>query len=302
MAQQLNALIITGHDHFHHRWRAASEAFRDMLETSGRFTVKVTEEFRGATAATLDPYDVVLLSYYGADKPGDPEIRFGTHAEEALFDFVRSGKGLVACHTSFRGGLWGDEHGDEFEKLLGGVARAASRRVGNVEGFSVTVVDADDDVMEGFPATFVQVLDDKMVNLVWHPEASPHALATIYDDPGEYLGGAYYAIDGLPGPKLYEPSEVAKLEGVGEDHPVVWKNHYGRGRVFALSLGHVGATTLEDAWATRDTGVYVGPTGCDAIRTPEFATLLTRGSEWAATGTVTLPFGAGHVAAPTRIG
>src|SRR3954464_14925271 len=64
---RLNALIVTGHDHFHHRWRAASGILRDRLEATGRFAVKVSEEFRGATAATLEGYDVVLLNYYGAD-------------------------------------------------------------------------------------------------------------------------------------------------------------------------------------------------------------------------------------------
>ena len=292
-SDRIAALIVTGHDHFHHRWRAASAAFCEILEATGRFTVRITEEFRGATTGTLEPYDVVLLNYFGADVPGEPELRWGEKSERALFDFVAGGRGLVACHGSFWGGMWGDEHGAEFERMLGGVMRPGSRRVGDVGGFTVTVADPDDPITQGLPPTFEQVLDDKYVNLTWHPGAQPHVLATTFDDPEEYLGGAYYALQGLPGPPLFDPADVAKLEGVGQHNPVCWKNAYGDGRVFALSIGHVGASTREDAYASRDTGRYVGPTGAQATRSPEFATLLTRGAEWAATGAVTLPYAAG---------
>jgi type 1 glutamine amidotransferase len=292
-APRLNALIVTGHDHFHHRWRAASAILCDRLEATGRFTVRITEEFRGATAATLAPYDVVLLNYYGADSPGEAERRWGDETERALFDFVADGRGLVATHSCFWTGMWGDANGDEFERMLGGVMRPGSRRVGDVGGFTVTVADPDDPITDGLPETFEQIRDDKYVNLTWHPDADVHVLATTYDDPNEYLGGAYYAVKGLPGPPLYDLSEVEKLEGVGRTHPVCWKNAYGDGRVFAISIGHVGATTREDAYASRDSGRYVGPTGAEAASSPDFVTLLTRGAEWAATGSVTLPYAAG---------
>src|SRR3954469_22867777 len=134
---RLNALIVTGHDHFHHRWRAASGILRDRLEATGRFAVRVSEEFRGATAATLEAYDVVLLNYYGADSPGEDERRWGEATERALFDYVAGGGGLVGCHGAFWGGMWGDEHGSEFERMLGGVMRPTSRRVGHVGGVPV---------------------------------------------------------------------------------------------------------------------------------------------------------------------
>lgn len=287
-ATRLAALVVSGHDHFHHRWRAASAAFCEILESTGRFTVRMTEEFRGATSATLEPYDVVLLNYFGADVPGEPERRWGEETEASLFEFVRNGRGVVACHTAFRAGEWGGAHQNEYERMLGGVMRDAARRVGDVEGFTVTVADAEHPIMRGLPPQFEQVLDDKFVNLTWHPEADAHVLATTYDDPAEYLGGAYYAIKGLPGPKLYDPADVAELPGVGEEHAVCWTNRYGQGRVFALSLGHVGATTLPDAHASREAGRYVGPTGDSAVRSDEFRTIFARGAEWAASDSVTI--------------
>src|SRR5579871_1133106 len=51
LAQQptkIQALIITGQNG--HDWRAATPVLRTLLESSGRFEVRVTEEFRGAGA------------------------------------------------------------------------------------------------------------------------------------------------------------------------------------------------------------------------------------------------------------
>lgn len=286
----LKVLIVTGHDHFHHRWRHTAALARDTLEAAEVFDVRVTEEFRGAGPETLAPYDCVLVSYFGATAPGEPELRWGERAERALFDFVRSGRGLVLLHTSFAmGGSWGDAHGEELLRLAAGLTGPQTRRAPGEE-FTVTLDDVDHPVTRGLPRSWVQPTEDKFVNLRWHPEARPHVLASAFDDPEAYLDGAYYAMsDAKPGPKLYDLAEVARLPGVGERHPVVWTNEHGGGRVFALTLGHVGASTIEDAHAGLATGRPVGPTTDVAARTAGFVNLLRRGTEWAATGRVTLP-------------
>jgi hypothetical protein len=48
---------------------------------------------------------------------------------------------------------------------------------------------------------------------------------------------------------------------------MLWTNKFGNGRVFTTALGH-------DA---------------DAMKLPGFVATLVRGSEWAATGAVTIP-------------
>ena len=286
---RLKVLIVTGHDHFHHRWRHAAALMRDTLEAADVFDVRITEEFRGAGPETLEPYDCVVVSYFGAVVPGEPEQRWGERAERALFDFFRSGRGIVLAHTSFAmGATWGDAHGDELLRLAGGLVAPESRRAPG-ENFTVTLDDPDHEITSGLPASWEQAIEDKFVNLRWHPEAKPHVLASVADEPEAYLEGAYYAVNAMPGPKLYDPAEVAKLPGVGERHPVVWTNEYGAGRVFALTLGHVGASTIEDAHESRAAGRPVGPTVDIAARTPTYVNLLRRGTEWAATGRVTLP-------------
>jgi hypothetical protein len=48
---------------------------------------------------------------------------------------------------------------------------------------------------------------------------------------------------------------------------MLWTVEYGKGRIFVTVLGH----------------------DVSAVQTPAFVTTFTRGAEWAATGSVTLP-------------
>src|SRR5262249_12701904 len=90
---KIQALIITGQNG--HDWRATTPVLRKALEDTGKFEARVTEEFRGAGPETLAPYDLVILNYSDWRKPG---LRWGERAENALLDFVRSGKGAVLYH------------------------------------------------------------------------------------------------------------------------------------------------------------------------------------------------------------
>jgi len=50
---RIQVLIITGQDK--HPWRETTPYLREILNRTGQFEVRVTEEFHGATAETLDP-------------------------------------------------------------------------------------------------------------------------------------------------------------------------------------------------------------------------------------------------------
>ena len=114
-APKVQVLIVTGHQNTEHDWRGMEVILRKVLEDTGRFEVKVSEEFRGATDETLAPYDVVLINFHGKDRLLDPgEIRWGERAERALFDFVKLGKGVVVYHSSF---AMGDPSWPEFEHM-----------------------------------------------------------------------------------------------------------------------------------------------------------------------------------------
>src|ERR1700735_171630 len=83
---KIQVLIITGQDK--HPWREASPYLKDILNQTGKFEVRVTEEFRGATAETLQPYDVAVL-VYSDEKLNISE--WSATTKNALLDFVRSG-------------------------------------------------------------------------------------------------------------------------------------------------------------------------------------------------------------------
>ena len=121
---KLRALIVTGHTDIHHDWRTMSPMLAQLLRDTGLFDVRITEEFRGAGPETLEPYDLVVLNYFGRFEPWGraPEQRWGPRAEQALYDFVAGGGGVVVYHASLQMGAGWE---DDFERMAGGVLRAA---------------------------------------------------------------------------------------------------------------------------------------------------------------------------------
>src|SRR3954464_13453034 len=87
---KLQALIITGQNG--HDWKGTTPILKQTLEDTGKFEVRVTEEFRGAGPETLAPYDLVVVNYFERNQPG---LLWGDRANNALVEYVRSGKGLV---------------------------------------------------------------------------------------------------------------------------------------------------------------------------------------------------------------
>ncbi|MCX6623674.1 MAG: hypothetical protein NTY38_21920, partial [Acidobacteria bacterium] len=59
----LRALVVSGASD--HDWRSTTPMIVRALENSGRFDVRVTEAFAGATADTLRNFDVLVLDYHG---------------------------------------------------------------------------------------------------------------------------------------------------------------------------------------------------------------------------------------------
>jgi uncharacterized protein len=255
-------LIISGENSYEHDWTGVNNLLRRQLLETGRFDVRVIEDFSSATADTLTPYDVVLINYLGRwNYTDEHEKRWGPVAEKALFDYVRNGGGAVIYHASFN---MGSPSWPEFERLAGGTMRPfhGSRR-SPPNAFMVHVVDRTHPVTRGMREYFWTLMDDMYTNMQWDKDARIHVLATAHDAAASYapeLAGPKYP------PDLYAPEKLAQMSGMNADHPQVWTVEYGSGRVFCISLGH-GPDTLQ----------YDGVRG-----------LIARGAEWAATGEVTI--------------
>jgi uncharacterized protein len=240
----IQVLIITGQSYLHD-WITTTPVLKKELEDTGHFEVRVDDEFRGAGPETLAPYDVVVLNYsdgYGTN----PELGWGDRANNALLDFVRSGKGLVVYHFS----LSAFYNWPEYEKLTGCNWRTNNGHHSARHDFMIDVQDPDNPIMKGLRAFFPQYNDELYANLKCQPNTI-HVLATAYDDHSLYA---------------LRPGDPQTPVGPGTNEPLLWTVNYGSGRVFVTALGH-------DA---------------SVMTSPGFITTLTRGTEWAAKGKVTI--------------
>jgi hypothetical protein len=223
---KLQVLIVTGQNIPSHDWRLSTPVLRKILEDTGRFEVRVDEEFRGAGPDTLAPYDVVLVNYYAAKTAN---LRWGEATDKALLDYVRGGKGLVLYHFS----LAAFDGWDEFEKLSGGNWRPNNGHHSARHDFSVTIQDSGHPITRGLKTAFTEVNDELYANLRWQPAGAFHVLATAWDDH-----------------TLYAAGEKQPLVGPGAAEPMLWTVNYGKGRVFVTALGH-------DTQAMRNMGFAV---------------------------------------------
>ena len=103
----IRVLILTGQSDYSHPWQPTVPFMRDILNNTGRFEVRVEEELRGITPATLANYDVLVDYYYGP--------RLGEVTEKAIEDFVKSGKGMVGVHGITYGPVFGQAGGNPQE-------------------------------------------------------------------------------------------------------------------------------------------------------------------------------------------
>ncbi len=213
-AQQpkIQTLIITGQNG--HDWRSVTPVLRKALEDTGRFEVRIVEEFRGASAETLAPYDLVIVNYYERRKP---DLRWGERADSAFLNFLKAGKGVVIYHFS----VAAFEGWTEYEKICAGNWRPNNGHHSAAHDFKVEIKDADHPITKGVKKEFMQPKDELYANLKWQPEGTYHVLATAWDDHALYAGKARQPI---PGPGL--------------NHPMLWTTKYGDGRVFTTALGH----------------------------------------------------------------
>lgn len=260
-----NVLIVTGESSYEHDWTGVNTQLRSLMLNSGAFDVRVIEDPRMLSAHILTRYDVIFINYLGRWNYSDTEEqRWGDTAEQALFDYAKNGGGVVLYHASFNMGApsW-----PAFERLAGGTMRPqyGSRR-SPPDAFLVKVIDHNHPVTQGMRDYIWTMNDDMYTNMYWDPKAKIRVLATAYDDPGLYtqaIAGPKYP------PSLYTPEKLAGMSAMAADNPQVWTVEYGTGRIFCIALGHGPDTLLHD-------GVK---------------SLILRGTQWAATGDVSLPIG-----------
>lgn len=210
--RKIQALIVTGQDA--HPWRDSTPYLKQLLEQTGRFEVRVTEEFRGSTLETLSFYDVAILNY------SDEKLKIASWSQatkDALLAFVGSGKGVVVYHhaaASFQD--W-----PEYGKLVGCLWKTGQSHHAPVHDYRVDVRDSEHPITRGMTA-FDAKTDELYAGLQCQPAGSMHVLATGFDDRSLYP----------------EKAKAALPAGPSQDEPLLWTLNYGAGRVFATMLGN----------------------------------------------------------------
>lgn len=258
---RLRLLIISGRNSYEHDWTGVNNLLRTQLQDTGRFDVRVTEDFDYGTLAMLKAYDVVLLNYSSRWNYADPDQRiWSPGAFRALYDYVAGGGGLVAYHSSF---TWGREI-PEYQRLVGATMQPGVSRRSPPDAFQFELVDRDHPITRGLRRLHWTFNEDLYAGMVFAPGTKLRVLATARDDAAAYAperAGPKYP------PAAYTPDKLARMPGMNASHPQIWVQDYGRGRVFSITLGH----------------------GPDTLQFDGLKTLMARGAEWAATGKVTIP-------------
>ena len=256
---KIKVLVISGKLTIEHDYRATNDRIRTLLESTGRFDVKVTEEFRGATMETVKGYDLLLYDYDGKDMPTDPYQRLDEGAEQTMFRFIREGGGFVIHHSAV---FLDPGMPEEYYRVWGYYCGMPGGRRVPKDDFIVRVRPGDP-ITDGLGPEIMCPGDDLFGGQKKCPGTDPEILVSAFDDVENYRVPWW--------PPAHHPVEIPngdlnQLPGVNRDIAIAWKHSYGRGRVFACSVGH----------------------GMDTFRRFDYLTLFVRGCEWAATGQVTL--------------
>ena len=218
-ADPIRVLILTGQSDYSHPWQPTVPFMREILNNTGRFDVRVEEELRGITPATLAKYDVLVDYYYGP--------RLGDVTEKAIEDFIKSGKGMVGVHGITYGPFFGQAGGNPQEpkrRMEGEAWPSFADMVGmywKIENightrrhvYAVQWADREHPIAKGLPPTFT-ANDELYHRIDLKPNA--HVIATAYDDPSIPGGGG----------------------GTGKDEPVIWSVPFEQGRVVTMVIGH----------------------------------------------------------------
>ena len=252
LAQQegkLRVLILSGANN--HKWEETTPAIKATLEETGRFSVDVEEQVANLKPEALEPYAVILSNFNLFGKDASVQV-WDAAMRKAFMAHLEKGHGLVIVHAG--SSVFYDW--PEFQKLACGSWKDATGH-GAIHIDRVIFTNAKSPITAGLEPFWIR--DEFWQNTGVDPGAtalatvvSPHAPKDAAKDPAK--SAPAFAPKGSPKP-------------AASHNNILFTNESGGARGFAIFLGH-------DALAMKNTA---------------WRSLLQRGTEWAATGKVSLP-------------
>ncbi len=244
----LSVLLIDGQNN--HKWRATTPVIVEMLESTGRFSVDVATVTSGETIGFSPDFTSYDVVFSNYNGRSWPE-----ETRKAFVSYMKSGGGLVILHAADNS----FPNWKEYNEMIG-----LGGWGGRNEKSGPYVYMKDNQI----------VIDHTPGGGGSHGAQRPYLVKTREPD--------HPIMKGLPTPWLHVADELyCKMRGpaknmtilatslskvTNREEPVLFTIRYGKGRIFHTVLGH-------DAKQVKCMGCAV---------------TLQRGTEWAATGKVTL--------------
>jgi type 1 glutamine amidotransferase len=254
-AEPIRVMLIDGQNN--HNWQQTSPLIERTLEGTGMFDVDVVtapspDQDMSTFNPDFGPYAVVVSNYNGQPWPDA--------TQKAFEDFVASGKGFVSVHAADNS----FPNWSAYNRMIGvGGWNNRTEKDGPYvrwrDGQIVRDTEPGRGGSHGPRHPFVVVVRDSA-----HPITAglPAAFMQAEDELYAELRGPAENMHVLA--TAFSNKETG---GTGEHEPILMTIQFGEGRVFHTTLGH-------DVTATNGLA---------------FQTTLQRGTEWAATGQVTMP-------------
>ena len=256
---ELKALLVTGYDPHGHKWDETTPVLAGVLQHSGKLDVEIVKLSSSQEAQAFAPdfgkYNVVVMYAHGRD--------WSAATQERFEKYLNGGGSLVVVHNAVgQFATW-----SAYRAMIGIGAGSQQDGVGfkfDESTQTVVQIPSGEGVKQNGHGRqhewVVKIREQEHPITAGLPQAWMHTADELYHG----FRGKPEHIKNLK--VLATAFSARETGGTGEHEPVMVVNQFGKGRIFQIMLGH--------------SAVSMSCTG--------FQTVFLRGTEWAATGKVTL--------------